>query len=79
MGFIPPAPGDNPGRGLYDTESAAFFEEALPQAVDVKVQGALIALEIVAPDVFDELVAREGFTRIAGQLEQQLEFPSTAG
>ena len=44
-----------------------------PQAVDVYIQGAVVALKIIAPDIFDQLLARKRPARITGQLEQQLE------
>src|SRR3954454_11568942 len=56
-----------------DAKRMLRLREPLAQPVDMDIQGALVALKIVAPDVFDEAVAREGLPRIAGELEQQLE------
>ena len=51
-----------------------LFGEAFAQAIDMHIERALVALEIVAPDVLDQLLARERLAGIAGELEQQLEF-----
>jgi len=56
-----------------DLEGILPFREMFPQAVDVYIQGAVVALKIIAPDIFDQLLARKRPARITGQLEQQLE------
>src|SRR6478752_8870430 len=64
-----PQPSDRP-----DPERMPLFRKALAQPVDVDIQRSFVAFEIVAPDILDELVARQRLAGIACQLEKQLEF-----
>ena len=47
--------------------------ELLPEPRHVRVDGALVAVVVVALDAVDELEAREHAARRAGEREQQLE------
>ena len=56
----------------FDVDGA--LAKLAPQRSDVDVHGAGLAVEVVAPDLFEELVAAEDDLRLAGEGFEQVEF-----
>src|SRR5271157_1362852 len=62
-----------------DLERMPVLGKSLAQAVDMDVQGSVVAVKIVTPDILDQLLTGKGTAWVTGQLEQQLEFLERKG
>src|SRR5699024_12245606 len=57
----------------YSHDRKAGIRETLPEAVDVHVEGAFVAIEVQTPHLVHDLPPAEGAVLVGGEQEEQVE------